>query len=194
MLDFDKVQQYIQSENPVDMPKKSQETNAGIPAEVLEVLEPEDEPYDILPEDLEMLSRPLGNLNEVRTHVPPTVQPSNYSIIEKALSKREIPAVDASVMWIKFPAQEIKMLMDLMDVSLDEITDWYIKQVDVAKLTTTIQEAIKRHIDLEFKRPQEENNVDLEDGGALAKPAKEEKPKAKKATASKSKTTKTTKK
>lgn len=156
------------------LPAKPQQTvvpkvNSDLPPEVANILAGSDSPSDttnnepafdpndpyagILPEDIEMMG---GNINtpaqSPSSQSTPPTQPintppatQNSMIIERALSKTEMPDWNLSILWSKFPEKEISMLVDLMDVSVEEIAEYYIN-----KLRNDMQESIM-HISGQFE-------------------------------------------
>lgn len=156
-LKYEQIQDYIKSDKPLDMNNlrldKSQAQEPvvnDLPPEVMGLLEADDL----------MLSNPLGNLYEqvqepVTTAIPKTqVNTSNYTIISKALSKRSLPDIQIGVDWSKCPLKEMKMLIDLMDVTEDEIIEWYINNIDVNTTTQIIKSSIKTYIQQLFNPEQ----------------------------------------
>lgn len=146
-LKYEQIQNYVKSDKPLDMNKlqldKPQEPAVNdLPPEVMGLLEVN----DLMP------STPLGNLYEqvqepVTTAIPKTqVNTSNYAIISKALSKRSLPDVHIGVDWNKCPLKEMKMLIDLMDVTEDEIIEWYVDNIDAETATKMIKSSIKDYI------------------------------------------------
>ena len=161
VLYYDQIQHYVQTDGPIpkveDKPK--QET---LPAEVMNILAQDDEEYaDILPEDAAMISG-LGNM-----HVSPStpaitpdtiynplpVNP-NKTIIEKALSKRSLPDIQVKIDWKDFPKDEIKMLMDLMDLTKDEIVDWYVSQLDIATIMECLKQTVSSYANKQLAEPK----------------------------------------
>lgn len=153
VLYYDQIQHYVQTDGPIPKVenKPKQET---LPAEVMNILAPTDEEYvDILPEDAAMISG-LGNMHVApstsesgfvsklpMTHNPLPIN-TNSSIIEKALSKRSLPDIQISIDWKDFPKQEVCMLMDLMDISKDEIIAWYVSKLDVQTIMECLHSTV----------------------------------------------------
>lgn len=54
---------------------------------------------------------------------------TNYDIIDRALSKTDMPDFVINMKWKNFPQMELKMLSDIMDVPMDEITDYYLNKI-----------------------------------------------------------------
>lgn len=155
VLDYNTLQSYVQSDRPIEMPKP-QPQQETLPAEVESLLESPTEMYDILPEDLNMIngSKSLGNLatstgqvsNNPVVSIPYTQVDQNFAMIEKALAKKSLPEIQVAIDWQSFPGREMDMLIDIMDVSMDDIVNWYTNQIDIEYLSDCLKEVIKDHI------------------------------------------------
>lgn len=157
VLDYNTLQEYVQSDRPIEMPKP-QTKQESLPTEVENLIEgSSDNMYDILPEDLNMInggSKALGNLATPTNHsqgdpivsVPYTQVDQNFAMIEKALAKKSMPEIQVAIDWQNFPQREMDMLIDIMDVNEDEIIDWYTNQIDTNYLAECLKEVIKDHI------------------------------------------------
>lgn len=146
ILRYEQIQDYIKSDKPIDMPKKTI-TNSQLPPEVASLIETNN---DILPDDMNMINgyNSLGSLTgydlqpvEKQQITTPVLK--NYDIISKALTKRSLPDFQVGIDWVECPVKEMNMLMDLMEVEYSEIVDWYVSQVDVETTTQMIKEVIK---------------------------------------------------
>ena len=157
VLDYNTLQEYIQSDRPIEMPKP-QPKQESLPVEVENLIEgSSDNMYDILPEDLNMInggSKSLGNLatsinrsqGDPIISAPYTQVDQNFTMIEKALAKKSMPEIQVAIDWQSFPRREMDMLIDIMDVSMDEIVNWYTNQIDIVYLSDCLKEVIKDHI------------------------------------------------
>jgi hypothetical protein len=90
-------------------------------------------------------------------------KPTNYYIIDKALSKIKKPKFELKCKWDKFPKQEIEMLKDIMDISLDEIRDYiFEKFIDESykdELKKQLNKVISENLELpEPKTVKKTNN------------------------------------
>lgn len=159
MLDFERIQDYVQSNQPIEMPKKQE----VLPAEVESLLG--DNPssgFEMTNDELmeiQALTNPsshqpkLGNiynenngLDEGLGVVASTPILTNNSIIDKALSKRDLPNIQVGIDWDNFPSREINMLMELMDVDGMEIIDWYISKLDITSVRAMIADSLTQFI------------------------------------------------
>lgn len=155
MLGYEQIQDYIKSDNPINVKKPEPQTI--LPPEVAEIIDNDtpDTNYGILEDDLMMINgnNSLGNLgNNLRNNIIETAQTTNnisnmnYDIISKALTKRSLPNFNIEVDWEECPIKEMNMLMDLMDVDESEIIDWYTSQCNVELTTIMIKEIISDYI------------------------------------------------
>ena len=61
-----------------------------------------------------------------------TVSNANTNFLRSfAFSKIEFPEIDLKLKWKQSPDKEISLLMDVMDIDLDEIVEWYIELLEV---------------------------------------------------------------
>lgn len=167
---YEQFMDYVQTETKMPKGKpEAHKTQNELPSEITNLIEnpgtssnpANDNLYGMLDDEMDLIyqSKPLGNLNNVQSTgfsqvVNETSMASNVTIINKALSKREMPEMQVSIDWKDFPKQEIKMLMDLMDVTLDEIIDWYIQSIDVNHYMNCLRDIIRMHINNQFDVPK----------------------------------------
>ena len=153
ILDYNVLKDYIQTDAD-HVPTKSlgNINNRGVdhlPAEVADLLEDTSSGYDILPEDAAMLTKPSGSItNPV---IDRTFNSQNSMIIEKALAKKPLPDLQVKMDWPNFPAKEIDMLCDIMDIPSEEIVDWYMGQIDKDYLIICFKEAVKDYLGKQLK-------------------------------------------
>jgi hypothetical protein len=135
-------------------PQKSAET---IPAEVAELIADDD--Y-ILPEDAALLQGnpvSLGNLADTQARTieystgysqvtGPMIELNDFNIIDKALSKKQLPDIQVGIDWNNFPEREINMLLDIMEIKIEDIVRWYTNQVDVDHVAACLRSAIETYI------------------------------------------------
>ena len=155
ILNYNQIQNYIKSDKPIDTSKitqQKQQNNPQLPAEVASLIENSSD----TPMSLGNLSDSYNYINYTDDSVtytdPIWEEPReekvsmNMSIIDKALSKRPVPKIHVGIDWEDCPIKEMKMLLELMDVEVDEIIDWYMGQVDVESTINTMKGIIKDHI------------------------------------------------
>lgn len=152
ILNYNQIQNYVKSDKPIDTSKitqQKQQTNQQLPAEVASLIDNSSD----APVSLGNLSDSYYNYTDDNVITEPWKEPKeekvsmNMSIIDKALSKRPVPKIHVGIDWEDCPVKEMKMLLDLMDVEVDEIIDWYMGQVDVESTINTMKGIIKDHIE-----------------------------------------------
>ena len=146
MLGYDVIQNYVQSDKPIEMPKKVQETS--LPSEVMDILD--DRSNDDIFVDTDIYGAPshtpvsLGNLNTSNSRT--TDVASNVGIIKKALDKASKPEVVANIVWSDFPKKQIEMLAEIMEIDTKEIVEWYASQLDTTRIAIAIHNSLVNYI------------------------------------------------
>ena len=173
ILDYNIIKNYIKSDKPIPTQKKP--VKEQLPKEVSNILLKESgnlnsplndtSQNDILPEDMDLIKpRSLGNLN-APTSAPANTpaQPHNPFgvIIERALAKKDQPLLDVKVNWENFPRKEIELLTSVLDLSVDEIIQWYISQIDMSQIESIVAKTLTETINREMRGAKEnhENNM-----------------------------------
>lgn len=146
MLGYDVIQNYVQSDKPIEMPKKTQETS--LPSEVMDILD--DRSDDDIFVDTDIYGAPsptpvsLGNLNTSNSRTVDVA--SNVGIIKKALDKASKPEVVANIVWSDFPKKQIEMLAEIMEIDTKEIVEWYASQLDTTRIAIAIHNSLVNYI------------------------------------------------
>lgn len=106
----------------------------------------------------------------------PTVQlieeSEDEKMVKRVLKKAATPEIDCKIRWNKFPMRQMEMLIDFMDISVDDICEFFMKQLDVDAIRQELKEQIAAFIENKMS-PEEEKPE------APAKPASKA-PKSKK--------------
>lgn len=168
ILKYNQLQNYVQTKNPNDIPKPQKsivkESNNDLPAEVAALIS-DDEESSMLPDEMQQIYNApapisLGNLN--KSSRPITIHDNpNSIIINKALSKCEQPEFNIKIDWgNKFPEKEIEMLIDLMDINIEEIIDYYIHNMNFEKLADQISTDLTQNILSKFKKEEPKPKVE----------------------------------
>lgn len=160
ILNYNQIQHYVKSDKPLDMQPDLQK-NTKHPAEVMDLIEPINETsFDLLPEDQSLIGGNLRdsgdrriNLNNNYTNFNQNAL-SNAPIIGKALSKIDLPEVDLKLKWKQSPDKEILLLMDVMDISLDEIVEWYMNKFNMDEIRQRVQHEVKILLYNKYGRPE----------------------------------------
>lgn len=172
-LSYDMIQNYVQSDKPIDIPKPQQKKQE-LPTEVLNELA--DDSTEMLPDEMSMIKG--GNLGNLYTQPQQIEQTSgNELIINKALSKYPQPTILTNVKWKEFPKREMEMLIDIMDIDKSEIVKWYIDKMDINKVAESICVSIKEYIEKELGYEAVENIEDVHEAPPTSKKSKANKSK-----------------
>lgn len=105
------------------------------------------------------IAKTLGNLNDGTRHIAPAhahapvmtegialPEDMNRAIIKKALNNTEQPKFKVTVDWDKYPAKQIEMLYDIMGISEEDILEWYLDNIQMTDIVTSIKDGIKNRI------------------------------------------------
>lgn len=153
MLEYNQLQHYIQSNGSDPTPTvqvNKQVPNNQLPPEISSLIEE----GDMLAEDAALITGysqgpdwqepvKLGNIYETVTG---PVESTNNIIISKALSKLELPKLDANLDKNTIPENAIRMLHDIMDIPTEDIVEWYINHMDINKIYEAIRDQLKSYI------------------------------------------------
>jgi len=136
---LDQMANYLQwqGEGEPPMPEKLGESKGlpgpqCLPPEVANILEGGQDD-GLLPEDAAMIAGmgstsgavpPRGSLGISRPAPTP-----NHDIIQRALAKCSKPEWNLAMKWSKFPEREMSMLLEVMDVPVDEISNYYMDSI-----------------------------------------------------------------
>ena len=178
ILDYNIIKNYIKSDKPIASQKK--QAKEQLPKEVSNILLKEsgnlNSPLndtlqndtlqnDILPEDMDLIKpRSLGNLN-TPTSAPVNTPAQSHNpfgvIIERALAKKDQPLLDVKVNWENFPRKEIELLTSVLHLSIDEIIQWYISQIDMSQIESIVAKTLTETINREMRgaKVNHENNI-----------------------------------
>ena len=154
---YDQLQNYIQSDMKLEDLKKMKVENKPVeklPAEVSNLIDDSDTSM-LLPEDEELIKpRSLGNIGNTptvanytpRNEFKTTPVNMNSTIIEKALKNSFMPNFDINVKWDNYPSKQIEMLKDIMEISPDEIVEWYLDNIKLDDFILAFKTAINDRI------------------------------------------------
>lgn len=173
ILDYNIIKNYIKSDKPIHTQKK--QVKEQLPKEVSNILlkesgnlnSPLDDTSqnDILPEDMDLIKpRSLGNLNApTNTPINTPTQPHNPFgvIIERALAKKDQPLLDVKVNWENFPRKEIELLTGVLDLSIDEIIQWYISQIDMSQIESIVAKSLTETINKKMRGTEKITQSDI---------------------------------
>ena len=145
LLDYNFIKDYIKSDKPI--PKQTTTTTKqDLPKEVSDILDD-----GILKDDLDLISKPMGNLYDSTPSTPISPTSMNESIISKALAKKSQPLLDININWDDFPTKELDLLIDVMDIDPEEIISWYTSNIDIKEVVNIISESLVDYIKSHLK-------------------------------------------
>ena len=158
LLNYNQIQYYVKSDKPIDIQKPTQKKEE-IPAEVANLIEPIGEnDFELLPEDQSLIGGNLRDSNERRINLDNQFNRNdvlpNAPIIGKALSKIELPKIDLKLKWNQSPDKEISLLIDVMDINLDEIVEWYMNKFNMDEIRQCVQREVKVLLYNKYGRPE----------------------------------------
>lgn len=163
-LKYDQIQSYVQSDMKLEELKKLGKSNKQkqedkLPDAVMSILDSdENDTYSdlIIPEDYNLNKSSIGNIyadkQESRVFNPNASNSNkinitmNYAIIEKALKNTDVPKMNISLDWKNYPKKQIEMLKDIMEISEEEIIEWYLNNVEVIEIINRFKDSIRQHI------------------------------------------------
>lgn len=121
---------------------------------------------DIPQEIMDMVESPSlvnTNMNEVDPWVgevptmpitPYTPVSNNSAIIEKALSKTEMPQFTINFSWPNYPKRELEMLTDIMEVPMEEIVQHYINKFGLEEVKKMMVDSLNDYFNKEGEEPE----------------------------------------
>jgi len=156
LLKYSQIQDYIKTDNPgaFDKPKSapSKSKSESMPTEILNELESTDSTEnDLLIADDNIFS----NKNELLALSSPKPQAQTTTnqkksddlfIIERALGSKNTPSIKTDVKWNDFPSKEISLLLDIMNVPIDDVIDYYTNNIDMTEILDEIKSDLKKYI------------------------------------------------
>lgn len=165
MLDYNQLQEYVQcTKEEAQRPAPTKSTSNEIPREVQDLLEAPANPVDngegILPEDIVLLRGDKSQsqsfydpelferINRDTVKYPPISQSRKVEddIIDRTLKDVDVE-IQQCIRW-NLPSDKIKALVNILNISPDDIADWYIRNLDWEKynkesIINAIEEALK---------------------------------------------------
>lgn len=195
-LDYNTIQNYVQCTDDqgkeIDPPASPVSTaaEAPLPKEVSDMIE-------MLPEDQEIISKSLGNLND--RHIAPAgehgstlhatqtlgymqvvpnsayaVDESDYKMIDRVLSRHDGPEMNAEIVWNKLPRKQIDTLVNVLGIDPKTVAMYYLAKLDMSLIYKVIESKMTKYIaDLVGEEYEEsvETTASTEEPAALTKEA-----------------------
>lgn len=153
VMNLNQLSNYVQWTGKGEPPKTPQQEKPidTVPPEIAAMVENNNEDSYLDPEDMAMISGiPMTSHSEIvkPQYTKPSKSP-NYDIIDRALNKTKQPKIELDVKWNKFPSREIEMLIDIMDIPKQEISDYYINNIkdDMNSFIDNIKNQLTKYIE-----------------------------------------------
>lgn len=156
-VDSSFLNDYIQSDAPINTPAEAPRPQTKI--NFGEFFDPsmivEKEPNKFI---LPTTRIDVGNLSELTPNTQTAVEVQttticdNYDIIHRALKKCSVPKVENKYIWDDFPQREIDMLVDIMDVSEEEIEEYLTSEDFIDECIGDIREDLRDFIRCKIRR------------------------------------------
>ena len=148
MFDYNTIQNYVRSNNPIPHNQPTQQPETPIPNEVQDLLE--DDSY-LLEEDKSLITAPqkpqtLAWSPQTTTSISQSTLSEDEIIINRILSRVEKPIVAYNTVWKKFPNKQLEMLIDMMGVEISEIAKYFTNKISLEEIRKTLQSQIERDI------------------------------------------------
>lgn len=153
LLNYNQIQNYIQTNNPdsVVPPQTTQQSSPAheeIPAEILNELEdpsnpndglliPDDDIYGITGKKTQSVD---NNVNIAKSKI------NDFDIIDRALKNKGSVVIKGDICWKDFPEREIEMLIDVMNISENDVIEYYINNITLDEVLASIKDSIRSHI------------------------------------------------
>ena len=159
LLNYGQVQNYVHVERPElipDKPISKTPQHDEVPAEVLAEIDNGDDNEGLLIPGDNIYGRPtkqspaaeLGNIYNEAPEVKPEIQ--DFAIIDRALTGKDTPSPVANIFWDNFPRREIEMLVDVMNISEEQIIQYYINKISVNDIKDMVAKSVREYIERSF--------------------------------------------
>lgn len=173
-LNYDIISKYVQSDKPLPKQNVEQQHKNTIPVEIAnQIITPSTNTNDdsgILEDDMALISgtnqnqqkaitRDQFNINAVKQQIQQ--ENEDTMLIRRILSRGKEPNITCSISWNNFPERQMEML-DMMNVDVDKITDYYINKIDLQVIKDKIKKDIEKYIKNKLEIDEETCNCDTE--------------------------------
>lgn len=156
VFDYNTIQNYIKSDKPIA--KQPKPTKPAIPANIESMLENPMGEEGILEEDLALIrgqrqqpaTQPATQPQAPLGLVQAPAQSEDEIIINRILSRVELPQLDVKVVWNKFPMKQLDMLIDMMGVEVEDISNYFINKMSVDDIRKLFKEQLTTYIEKTF--------------------------------------------
>lgn len=162
LIGYDRLSQYIQTDSKgleaIRAQAKSKDAAGNgskqadaVPPEILSMVDQptsRDDSYSPLPDDMDIIygNKTIKTTTSPTIAVPNTTQSEEDIILARTLKKTASPEVRVDVCWNQYPGKKIDMLTELMDIDVDDIVDYYVRQIDVDSLKVAWTAAVRDYV------------------------------------------------
>ena len=105
-----------------------------------------------------MIDAPLPDVISTST-VQLVEESEDEKMVKRVLKKAVAPEIDCKIRWNKFPTRQMEMLLDFMDISLDDICEYFMKQLDIDVVRKELKEQIAAFIESKMNSEDEKPEV-----------------------------------
>ena len=165
LLEYNQLQHYVQADGPIPQEAPLQKnTDNTLPPEVVGLIDGDDM---MLMDDMELINKPLGNLHATQNEIINPLKSSrkeeqgksshqytenvNHIIISKALDKYSNSKATVKLDKKSLPKEPIKILMDMMGISKEDIVEWYMSKLDIESLYQDLKDSVEKALDEKLK-------------------------------------------
>lgn len=179
-LDYNMVADYVKTDKPMDLPKKTQQSN--IPVNILNEIEPTDVNNELLlADDLAVLNNPisqntsLGNIAKINNanenlNLQPVIS-EDEMLINRILKRTQGPKVEFTVSWDCFPEKRIEML-EMLGIDPEAVAEYYIKENSMESIVKDVNKAIRKIIIAKLMPKDSKELIDAKPNEVIAEEIK----------------------
>lgn len=144
MLDYATIQNYIQATDKAGNPDelatvRENRAASGSGSPLGNLYATRQTPMDIpsslvseLEDSTEQAPYLEDNIYPTHTHTQSQAPDFDTTMIERALGKKSLPILNASLDWPDAPTKQLEILTDTFGVDPQKISEWYISRIDMA--------------------------------------------------------------
>ena len=150
LLNYNQIQHYVQMGN-ADGTGGTGVNNLtnDIPQEIMDMVETPSLITSLVNTNMNDADPWVGVEAPTMQIVPHTPISNNSAIIEKALSKTEMPQFTINFSWPNYPKRELEMLTDIMEVPMEEIVQHYINKFGLEEVKKMMVDSLNDYFNKE---------------------------------------------
>lgn len=156
-------------EPPTQLPKQQDNSN---PSDYSDLMIPEDielfnntkSPGMPVPQDMhtvEKIGTALQNPvpNTLSTDEGKDICEEDLLFIKRVLRTSDKPIITAGISWEHYPVKKIDILTNVLGVDIDNIVDWFIKDISIDEIRKSLKQAIVDYIEASSGGCEQPNNA-----------------------------------